>query len=87
MEDLYRGIDLVRDMEAAMYEEDLVLITDDDGRAHRAQNGGVVKLEANLLELGGTPNVCKGVFYMLPILVGTKLCLRLAPYQYTFHNL
>jgi hypothetical protein len=74
----FKAIPLVRDMDEALLDEELVFVKTDEGQPHRAFNGGIIKLEANLLDLGASPTVCEGVFYMFPVTIGNRICLRYA---------
>ena len=39
-------------------------------------NPGIVMIESCLLNIGGNPDVCEGIFYRLPIFLEGKLFVR-----------
>ena len=39
-------------------------------------NPGIVMIESSLLDIGGNPDVCEGIFYMLPLFHEGKLFVR-----------
>ena len=64
------GINLVRDMEECLV--DAGLFSHDTTKT----NPGIVMIESTLLDIGGNPTVCEGIFYMLPLLHEGKLFVR-----------
>ena len=67
-----RGIEVVRAMEACLYEKELIV----DGTQERDGFPGIVRLEQSLLNLGALPTVCRGLLYLLPVELGDCVVVR-----------
>ena len=63
------GLTLVDEMEKGMYTSKLYPNSDDTGCS-------AIMLEHSLFEIGASPDVVKGVFYLLPLFYRGKLFLR-----------
>jgi hypothetical protein len=59
LEECGRGVNLVRDMEEALYDEEL--ITFGEKGAVVAGDPGIIQLESSLLDLGSSTTVCQGL--------------------------
>jgi hypothetical protein len=77
-----RGINLVRDMEETLYEEGLITMSESErggeGGGATAGYRGIVQLESSILDLGSSPSVCQGLFYVCPVVFGDYMALRFA---------
>jgi hypothetical protein len=64
-----KGVVLVREMEKEMYSLGYITQSEKDDKGVQLQrvDGGVVRLEHRLLNLGALNQVCAGVFYFMPI--------------------
>lgn len=70
LEECEYGLELVRDMEDAVFEAGLFSNEPD------SRNPGIVLLENTLLDVGASEGVAQGIFYMLPLFYQGKLFIR-----------
>ena len=74
-------------MEKKLFEDGIISIGDinvtsttDDQTLHTPPNKSLIQLEATLLDLAATPDLCQGVLYMFPVKLGSKYIIRYLKY-------
>ena len=71
---------LVYEMEQNLYNDGVICLSGTFGTSTTESpafaNKSLIQLEATLLELAATPELCKGVMYVFPIAVQGKYIVR-----------
>lgn len=72
-DDSQRGINLVMEMDQAIYSSNMMSIGNGEGEERHSL---LIDLEEVLLKLGASPQHCQGLFYILPVYSDGKVFLR-----------
>ena len=76
LQQCHDGISTILQMEQNLYEDNVITLQDKTQQESPTENKSVIQLEATMLDMASTPDLCQGVLYIFPIKVLDKYIVR-----------